>query len=274
VSVQNARLIEQLEESLAHLTEMNRLKDDFVAAVSHELRTPLTSIQGYVKTLLRPNVDWPAETQRDFMETIDRQADRLRNLIEDLLTVSRIEADREAPDLTSLSLPVMSREIADDRGASDSHSIALDFEEGFPDVLTDESMVHQIISNLIDNAAKYSPSGSTITIAGRAEGASAVISVGDEGDGIDEELQDKIFERFYQIDQSSTRQAGGTGLGLYICRKLAGAVGGDLWLESSGANGSVFSLRIPLRPKGGSSLPKGGASPPLYVVKGGAAAAG
>jgi signal transduction histidine kinase len=207
------------------------------------------------------------------METIDRQADRLRNLIEDLLTVSRIEADRDAPDLTSLSLPIMSREIADDRGASHSHSISVKFEEGFPEVLTDESMVHQIISNLIDNAVKYSPSGSTITIAGRVEGTSVVISVADKGDGIDEELQDKIFERFYQIDQSSTRQVGGTGLGLYICRKLAGAVGGHLWLEASDADGSVFSLRIPLRPNRASSLPKGGASPPLYVVKGGAAAA-
>jgi signal transduction histidine kinase len=274
VSVQNARLIEQLEDSLAHLTEMNRLKDDFVAAVSHELRTPLTSIQGYVKTLLRPNVEWPADTQRDFMETIDRQADRLRNLIEDLLTVSRIEADRDAPDLTSLSLSAMSHEIAYDRGTSHSHSIAVEFEEGFPEVLTDESMVHQIISNLLDNAVKYSPPESTITIAGRVEGSAAVISVADQGDGIDQELQDKIFDRFYQVDQSSTRQTGGTGLGLYICRKLASAVGGHLWLESSGADGSVFSLRIPLRPMKGSSSPPGPASPPLYVVKGGAAAAG
>jgi signal transduction histidine kinase len=134
-------------------------------------------------------------------------------------------------------------------------------------------MVHQIMSNLIDNAVKYSPPGSTITIAGRVEGASAVISIADEGDGISEDLHDKIFDRFYQVDQSSTRQVGGTGLGLYICRKLAGAVGGHLWLESSGPNGSVFSLRIPLRPNRASALPKGGVSPALYVVKGGAAAA-
>jgi signal transduction histidine kinase len=273
VSVQNARLIEQLEESLAHLTEMNRLKDDFVAAVSHELRTPLTSIQGYVKTLLRPNVVWPADQQRDFMETIDRQADRLRNLIEDLLTVSRIEADRDAPDLTSISLPAMSREIAEDRGATQTHTIAIDFAEGFPEVLTDESMIHQIISNLIDNAVKYTEAGSTITIDGRVEGPSAIVSIRDEGGGIPEDLHDKIFERFYQVDQSSTRQVGGTGLGLYICRKLAGAVGGHLWLESSGPEGSAFSLRVPLRPIKASGLPKPGASPALYVVEGGAAAA-
>jgi signal transduction histidine kinase len=272
VSVQNARLIEQLEESLAHLTEMNRLKDDFVAAVSHELRTPLTSIQGYVKTLLRPNVVWPADQQRDFMETIDRQADRLRNLIEDLLTVSRIEADRDAPDLASISLPAISQQIAEDRGATQTHSITIDFTEGFPEVLTDESMIHQIISNLIDNAVKYTGAGSTITIGGRVEGSSAVISIKDEGEGIPEDLHDKIFDRFYQVDQSSTRQVGGTGLGLYICRKLALAVGGHLWLESSSPEGSVFSLRVPLRPIKLSGLPKVGATPALYVVEGGAAA--
>jgi signal transduction histidine kinase len=269
VSVQNARLVEQLEDSLAHLTEMNRLKDDFVAAVSHELRTPLTSIQGYVKTLLRPNVKWPPEQQRDFIETIDRQADRLRNLIEDLLTVSRLEADRDAPEQTLLSLSLMAQQIADDsRGGAAAHTIAVAFDEGFPEVVTDESMVHQIISNLVDNAGKYSPAGSKITIVGRTEGHSAVISVRDEGDGIPEDLHDRIFDRFYQVDQSSTRPVGGTGLGLYICRKLAGAVGGYLWLEESTAEGSVFSLRIPLRP-----APSNHSATPLYLVEGGAAAA-
>jgi signal transduction histidine kinase len=274
VSVQNARLVEQLEDSLAHLTEMNRLKDDFVAAVSHELRTPLTSIQGYVKTLLRPNVVWPAEQQKDFMETIDRQADRLRNLIEDLLTVSRVEADRDAPELTSLSLESMARRVADDvAGGTHGDSITIEFPDEFPRVLTDESMIHQIISNLIDNGIKYSPAGSNLTIAGRVEGQSVVISVGDEGDGIPEELHDKIFERFYQVDQSSTRSVGGTGLGLYICRKLAAAVGGRLWLEKSDSEGSIFSLQIPLRPNNVSGLGRNGTGSPLYVVEGGAAAA-
>jgi K+-sensing histidine kinase KdpD len=274
VSIQNARLVEQLEDSLAHLTEMNRLKDDFVAAVSHELRTPLTSIQGYVKTLLRPNVVWPADQQKDFIETIDRQADRLRNLIEDLLTVSRVEADRDAPELTSLSLEAMSRQIADEvAGGTHGGFITIDFPDNFPRVLTDESMIHQIISNLIDNGIKYSPPGANLTITGRLEAQSAVISVGDEGDGIAEDLHDKIFERFYQVDQSSTRSVGGTGLGLYICRKLAAAVGGRLWLEKSDSEGSIFSLQIPLKPNNVSGLGRNGANSPLYVVEGGAAAA-
>jgi signal transduction histidine kinase len=274
VSVQNARLVEQLEDSLAHLTEMNRLKDDFVAAVSHELRTPLTSIQGYVKTLLRPNVTWPADQQKDFMETIDRQADRLRNLIEDLLTVSRLEADRDAPELTTLSLPLMSRQITDEvAGGASTHTFVIEFDELFPQVLTDESMVHQIMSNLVDNAGKYSPPDSQITISGKVEGRSVVISVSDEGSGIPDDLHDRIFDRFYQVDQSSTRPVGGTGLGLYICRKLAGAIGGYLWLETSGPTGSRFSLRIPLRPSHVADI-SGNSGSPLYLVEGGAAAAG
>jgi signal transduction histidine kinase len=142
------------------------------------------------------------------------------------------------------------------------------FDEGVPEVVTDESMVHQIISNLVDNAGKYSPAGTKITITGRVEGHSAVISVLDEGGGIPEELHDRIFDRFYQVDQSSTRPVGGTGLGLYICRKLAGAIGGYLWLEDSDTSGSVFSLRIPLRPAASNHSPT-----PLYLVGGGAAAA-
>jgi signal transduction histidine kinase len=166
----------------------------------------------------------------------------------------------------------MSRQIAEDRGATQTHSITVDFAEGFPEVLTDESMIQQIISNLIDNAVKYTAEGSTITIGGRVEGSSAVISIQDEGQGIPENLHDKIFDRFYQVDQSSTRQVGGTGLGLYICRKLAVAVGGHLWLERSSPEGSVFSLRVPLRPIKLSGLPKVGATPALYVVEGGASA--
>jgi two-component system phosphate regulon sensor histidine kinase PhoR len=253
---------------------MNRLKDDFVAAVSHELRSPLTSIQGYVKTLLRPNVVWPADQQKDFIETIDRQADRLRNLIEDLLTVSRVEADRDSPDLTSLSVEVMARQIADDvAGGTHSDSIRVEFPADFPQVLTDESMVHQIISNLVDNAVKYSPPASRILIGGRVAGKSVVIFVADHGDGIPEDLHDRIFDRFYQVDQSSTRSVGGTGLGLYICRKLAAAIGGRLWLERSGPDGSVFSLQIPLRPNNISGLGHPAGTPPLYVVEGGASAA-
>lgn len=249
VSLQNARLVARLEESLAHLTEMNRLKDDFVASVSHELRTPLTSIQGYVKTLLRPDVTFSADEQRSFLETIERQGTRLHRLIEDLLVVARIEEQQVAPELEVVSLPDLAARVVEElRSRASSWTIEVDLDTSLPTVKTDEGKVHQILSNLVDNALKYSPPGTKVRIAGAVDGEGVGITVHDQGQGVPIELQDRVFDRFYQVDQSSTRRVGGAGLGLYICRRLAEAVGGRVWLERSGAEGSVFGLWIPCAP--------------------------
>ena len=249
VSLENARLVGRLEESLAHLTEMNRLKDDFVAAVSHELRTPLTSIQGYIKTLLRPNVEFTPDDQRSFIEAVDRQSERLRRLIEDLLVVSRIESDSDKLLVTPVLLQKVAHHVVDEfRARTGNRAFDFRFDQNLLEVDTDETKVHQVVSNFVDNALKYAPDGSSITIGGRVDGDYVVMSVADEGPGIPDIEQARIFDRFYQIDQSSTRAAGGTGLGLYICRKLAEAIGGDVRLERSDENGSVFALWIPLTP--------------------------
>lgn len=249
VSLENARLVGRLEESLAHLTEMNRLKDDFVAAVSHELRTPLTSIQGYIKTLLRPNVEFSPDDQRSFIEAVDRQSERLRRLIEDLLVVSRIESDSDKLLVTPVLLQKVARHVVDEfRARTGDRSFDFRFEQNLLEVDTDETKVHQVVSNFVDNALKYAPDGTTITIGGRVEGDHVLMTVADEGPGIPDAEQPRIFDRFYQIDQSSTRAAGGTGLGLYICKKLAEAIGGEVGLERSDENGSVFALMIPLVP--------------------------
>ena len=248
VSLENARLVSRLEESLAHLTEMNRIKDDFVASVSHELRTPLTSILGYAKTLLRPNVRFSEEEKHQFLETIERQGERLRLLIDDLLEVSRLESQEVRPVISTISLPHLARQIVDEGRQLTDHMLELDFEEGMPLVQTDEGKVYEIISNLLDNAIKYSLRETRITVRGRRQSDGILVSVMDEGRGIPEDLHERIFERFYQVDQSSTRSVGGTGLGLYICRKMADIIGGRLWLERSDARGSTFCLWIPSTP--------------------------
>ncbi|MGH2697957.1 MAG: ATP-binding protein, partial [Actinomycetota bacterium] len=248
VSLENARLVGRLEESLAHLTEMNRVKDDFVASVSHELRTPLTSILGYAKTLLRPNVAFSQEEERQFLETIERQGERLRLLIEDLLEVSRLESTEVRPIVSTVSLPHLARQIVEEARTRSDHLLELDFEEGMPLIKTDEGKVYEIISNLLDNALKYSPDESRITVRGERHSDGVLVSVRDEGSGVPAELHDKIFERFYQVDQSSTRAVGGTGLGLYICRKMTDVIGGRLWLERSDHLGSLFCLWIPSTP--------------------------
>ena len=248
VSLENARLVGRLEESLAHLTEMNRVKDDFVASVSHELRTPLTSILGYAKTLLRPNVAFSEDEERQFLETIERQGERLRLLIEDLLEVSRLESTEVRPVISTVSIHHLAHQIVDEGRNRSDHLIDLDFEEGMPLIKTDEGKVYEIISNLLDNALKYSPSKSRVSVRGVRHSDGVLVSVTDEGHGVPVDLQEKIFERFFQVDQSSTRAVGGTGLGLYICRKMTDVIGGRLWLERSDDRGSVFSFWIPSTP--------------------------
>ena len=247
ISLENARLIDELEDSLVHLTEMNQLKDDFVASVSHELRTPLTSIRGYAKTLLRPDAHFSPDETRAFLETIDRQSQRLHRLIEDLLVVSRIEsASGESAVLQESSLGELIDEVVDElRAKLEGRPVTIDLDDQLPKIETDTGKVHQILCNLVDNAVKYSPAGAPIEIEGRPQGAGVTVTVRDSGPGIDEEAHEKIFDRFYQVDQSITRKVGGAGLGLYICRKLALTLGGRLWLESSGTSGSEFSLWIP-----------------------------
>ena len=134
------------------------------------------------------------------------------------------------------------------RASGHGQTFDLRFDPALPLIETDEAKVHQIVSNLVENALKYSPPDTRITVRGAPMGAGLVVSVEDEGRGIPEEVQDKIFDRFYQVDSSATRSVGGTGLGLYICRKMTDAIGGKLWLERSGPEGTVFRLWIPEGP--------------------------
>lgn len=248
-SLHNTQLIERLEVALAQEKELGRMKDDFVAVVSHELRTPLTSVQGYLKTLLQLGEDLDEEQRRSFLEAADRQSDRLRRLIEQLLVVARLESDAEPLTMTLVSVGQVARYVTDElRQSAHGHTFDLRFDPTLPLVETDEGKVHQILSNLVENALKYSPPDTRITVRGAALGDGVVVSVEDEGIGIPEEAQDRIFDRFYQVDSSATRSVGGTGLGLYICRTMADAIGGRLWLERSGADGTVFRVFIPGHP--------------------------
>jgi signal transduction histidine kinase len=249
VSLENARLVGRLEDSLARLTEMNRLKDDFVATVSHELRTPLTSIHGCIKTLLAPDADLDPDTQLALMEAIDRQADRLIILIEDLLVASRIESNSVRPVIAPMDLVNLARQVVEDtRSRAGGHRLDLRVEGEVPTVESDERKVRQILVNLVENAIKYSPEGTTITVQCHQEPKGVAASVEDQGPGIPPELHQKIFERFYQADQSSTRTVGGTGLGLYICQRLAEIIGGRVTLDRSDEHGSVFKVWIPKAP--------------------------
>jgi signal transduction histidine kinase len=249
LAVRNSQLAGRLQGSLDEMTELNRLKDDFVAVVSHELRTPLTSIQGYVKTLLLLSPELDPDQQRSFLEAADRQGERLRRLIEQLLVVSRLESHVEPLVVSKVSLTRAVALVVDElRPRAHGHTFDVRIPGGADEVNTDEGKLHQILSNLIENALKYSPPDTRVIVRVEPSVHGLVLTVRDEGTGVPIEASELIFERFYQVDQSATRQVGGTGLGLYICRRMADALGARIWLARSDATGSEFALFLPEHP--------------------------
>jgi signal transduction histidine kinase len=251
LGMENTRLVGELQGSLARMTELNRMKDDFVAVVSHELRTPLTSIQGYIKTLLQLSPGLEEEQRRSFLEAADRQSERLRRLIEQLLVVSRLESHVEPLVWQRVSLARVTAHVVDElRPRAHGHTFDLRFPAELPEVETDESKLHQILSNLVENALKYSPPDTRITVRGEPSVEGVFITIEDEGGGIPEDARERVFERFYQVDSSHTRRQGGTGLGLYICRKMAEAIDARIWLARSDGDGSEFCVFVPERHRG------------------------
>jgi signal transduction histidine kinase len=254
VAVRNARLVDQLRAALAHEAEMSKLKDDFVATVSHELRTPLTSVQGYLKTLLRPELDLAGPEKLEFLQRADRQAERLRRLIEDLLFASFMEASSRSLDLQEVSIPKTLQHLVEEFvPQEDRFRVSVSVEPPLDSVITSDEQVHRIVGNLVQNALKYAVPGSRILIIASAEDSGFAISVADDGPGIPPEEHERIFDRFYQVDHSSTRRAGGAGMGLYIARRGAEMLGGRLSLLRSDSSGSVFVLWLPGGPLGGTS---------------------
>jgi signal transduction histidine kinase len=249
VSVQNGRLVERLGTALDHERHISKLKDDFVGTISHELRTPLTNIQGYIKTLLNPAVALSEGERHEFLASVDRQAERLKLLIEDLLFTSRVEASgpRASTDLFPIG-ELVYRVVMDRAGPDRLDRIEVDITPDLPVVRTSEEDVSRVIGNLVDNALKYSPADALVRVETKLESVGLRVSVHDAGPGIDLAERERIFDRFYQIDHGTTRRVGGAGMGLYICKRAAEALGARVWLEESGRDGSTFCAWLPLDP--------------------------
>jgi two-component system phosphate regulon sensor histidine kinase PhoR len=230
---------------LTRIRQLENIRREFVANVSHELRTPLTLVKGYVETILESGVDSPEDTER-FIRIISRHVDRLNNIIEDLLSLSRIEQSSDHDEI-SLQKGLVS-EIADQvieiqRGAAEERRITIR-NLCPPDTTAkfSRSLLEQALLNLVDNAVKYSPDGSTVSIsASRAKGMVAV-QVTDNGPGISTEHHGRIFERFYRVDRGRSRDLGGTGLGLAIVKHIAIAMGGRVAVDSAPGKGSTFTI--------------------------------
>ena len=243
------------------ITELRRLENirkDFVANVSHELRTPLTSIKGYIEALLDGAKDDP-ETSTKFLEIILKQSDRLNLILEDLLQLSKIESGQILFKREPLQIQrviertlAMIKPLADKKG----HRLLSFAAQDLPAVLGDEDRLMQVLSNLLDNAVKYTPGNRTITVAAhpvaddveRPTIVTAVeLSVTDTGLGIPEQDRPRVFERFYRVDKARSRELGGTGLGLAIVKHIVEGLGGRVWVEANAPTGSRFVVRLPIQ---------------------------
>lgn len=246
MALERARLAEDAEEARA-LREADRLKSQFISSMSHELRTPLTSIKGYSSSLLREDASWDEETRHEFIEIIDEKADELRDLIDKLLLMARLEAGAMKPQKEPVLVARVAGKVVEEAAArSKKHEFVVELPPDLPVVEADVRHLEQILCNLVENAVKYSPEGGRIVIRGALDRDRMVIGVSDEGEGISAEHRDKVFERFYRVDDPSTRGTPGSGLGLSIAKGHVEAHGGEIWLESAIGKGSTFYFTLPL----------------------------
>ncbi|MCH2211346.1 MAG: ATP-binding protein [Fuerstiella sp.] len=236
---------------LHDVTELRRLeslRQEFVANVSHELKTPLSSIKAYAETLRNGALN-DTQNNRRFVAQIDEQAERLHELILDLLSIARIESGQRAFDIGAVMLCQTAKTcIAANEAVAVSKKINL-VADGSPtdlEVKADEEGLRQILNNLIDNAIKYSPISSTVNVLWHVENATAVIQVSDTGQGIAPEFLPRVFERFFRVDKARSRALGGTGLGLSIVKHLAQSFGGSVDVRSQVGTGTVFTVRLPI----------------------------
>jgi len=231
---------------LTRLKKLERTREEFVANVSHELRTPLSLIKGYVETLLDGARDNPEVAVR-FLQTIQRNSERLQFLIEDLLTISELESGRVTLNTRQLSLGIVVEKVfADLKERAARKEVRLLNEANEVVAQTDERRIQQVFSNLVDNAIKYGRAGGTVTVAARVRDDGLVeVSVRDDGPGIPVEALERVFERFYRVDKARSRDQGGTGLGLSIVKHIVQSHGGEVWATSEVGKGTTFFFTLP-----------------------------
>jgi two-component system, OmpR family, phosphate regulon sensor histidine kinase PhoR len=248
-------MVAALQQEHEQLEKLENVRKDFVINVSHELRTPLASIQGYTETLLDGTLHDPAHNVR-FLSIIRQNAERLGRLIADLMTLSEIELKRTKFQMASYHINELIADCVDSMiPLAEKKSIAIQFERApeLTEAFCDSEAIHQVITNLLDNAIKYTPEHGQITVgvrqptrdAGRIE-----VFVRDTGMGIPEQELPRLFERFYRVDKARSRELGGTGLGLAIVKHLVRAHGDEVNVSSQPNQGSTFSFMLPVRDSG------------------------
>lgn len=239
-----------LFHDVSHLRKVEKMRRDFVANVSHELRTPLSIFRGYLETLLDDPHQSPAELRR-ILEIMERHSNRLNALVEDVLSLARLESAGMELNRAPVDLPELLHAIMRDwekRFAEKELKSHLNFPGNLPPVNADETRLQELIYNLLDNAVKYSKPGGTVFLRAEPEGDATIrISVADQGAGIPREDLSRIFERFYRADKSRSNEQSGTGLGLSIVKHIAQLHGGTVEAESELGKGTTIKVTLPAR---------------------------
>jgi two-component system, OmpR family, phosphate regulon sensor histidine kinase PhoR len=234
---------------ISDLKRVETMRRDFVANVSHELRTPVAVIKGYAETLLDGALNDTPERGRHFVSVIAGHAERLTNLINDILTLSKLEARDAMLTLHPLDLGGTIRKaqmLIEDHARAKGIRLVADCPEILPKVLADQGQLEQVLLNLLDNAIKYTPDGGDVTIQACSKGEWIQFSVSDTGIGIPSKDLPRIFERFYRVDEGRSREQGGTGLGLSIVKHIVQLHGGEINVTSEASKGSIFTVRLPI----------------------------
>ena len=224
------------------------IHNDFISTVSHEMRTPLTSMKGFVDTILSSGNMLEASQKERFLRIVKQQIERLTRLVENLLTVSRLESQKVKPIVKSINIADFSKMVIDEiKPKHTNHEFKITATKNVSTILADFDKTHQIMTNLLDNAAKYSPEDTLIEILikNSTDNNFVEVSVKDNGVGIPAEYKTKIFSKFMRIDNPLTREAQGTGLGLFITKALVESMGGKISVQSEESKGSIFTVSFP-----------------------------
>ncbi|MEW5960361.1 MAG: ATP-binding protein [Chloroflexota bacterium] len=234
----------QIVQDITNSYELDRMKSSLISTVSHELRTPLAAIKGYASTLLADDVAWAVQDQRDFLNIISVEADRLSELVNNLLDISRIEAGNLPLSPVLCELPALLQQAAQRVRPHPGERLQADFPSDLPSIFVDPHRIEVVLRNLIENAVKYAPDDSPVRVSAAINAGEIIVRVQDQGPGIASEHSRRIFESFYRVDSGLVRRAPGAGLGLAICQGFVQAHGGKIWLEPQ-QKGTCIAFTLP-----------------------------